>query len=425
METRGRYIVIGAFTVLGFLGILGFLLWFGAAQATRQFAYYDVLFDNVSGITRSAEVRFAGLPVGQVQDLDLDREGSGKVRVRLEIDAQTPVRTGSVATLEAQGVTGTSIVSITPGRPQEPLLRDTVEGVPEIAAGRSALQNLSEAAPALLDEALRAVEGLNAILTPENRSRISSTIVNLEDASARLSTTLGHADAAMGNIDEAVSAISGLTTAVNEISGRAGTLIDSAEAALRDFASLREPAAGALEAGRTALAAAEEAIAADLKPALAELTQTSARLRETVDRVTPEAEALVGSWTETGRAASARLAEAEALIARLTESAAAVDPATLARVGDALDRMAADLPALTEDLRGAGSSAAEAFGSLSEMVARVEPPLDSFLRTGLPEFTRLGGDLRGLVRTLDGLAAGLRRGPAGAILQENRPEFRR
>ena len=60
METRGRYIVIGAFTVLGFLGILGFLLWFGAAQATRQFAYYDVLFDNVSGITRSAEVRFAG-----------------------------------------------------------------------------------------------------------------------------------------------------------------------------------------------------------------------------------------------------------------------------------------------------------------------------------------------------------------------------
>src|SRR5690606_20076891 len=133
--------------------------------------------------TRSTEVRFAGLPVGQVQDLDLDRAGSGKVRVRLEIDALTPVKTGSVATLEAQGVTGTSTVSITPGRPQEPLLRDTVEGVPIIAAGRSALQNLSEAAPALLAEALRTVEGLNAILTPENRDRISSTIANLEDAS--------------------------------------------------------------------------------------------------------------------------------------------------------------------------------------------------------------------------------------------------
>ena len=72
---------------------------------------------SVSGITRSSEVRFAGLPVGQVQELDLDPLGSGMVRVRLEIAAQTPVRIGSVATLEAQAVTGTSIVSISPGRP--------------------------------------------------------------------------------------------------------------------------------------------------------------------------------------------------------------------------------------------------------------------------------------------------------------------
>ena len=53
METRGRYVVIGAFTVFGFAGLMAFLMWFGVAQSNRQFAYYDVLFDSVSGITRS------------------------------------------------------------------------------------------------------------------------------------------------------------------------------------------------------------------------------------------------------------------------------------------------------------------------------------------------------------------------------------
>ena len=69
METRARYVLIGAFTLLGFLGILVFLLWFGKAQSDRQFSYYDVLFDSVAGISRGSEVRCAGLGVveGEIQ----------------------------------------------------------------------------------------------------------------------------------------------------------------------------------------------------------------------------------------------------------------------------------------------------------------------------------------------------------------------
>ncbi|MRX50530.1 MCE family protein [Paracoccus sp. S-4012] len=641
METRGRYVLIGAFTVFGFLGIVGFLMWFGAAQSNRQFAYYDVLFDTVSGITRSSEVRFAGLPVGQVQELDLDPLGSGMVRVRLEIAALTPVRTGSVATLEGQGVTGTSIVAITPGDPSQPLLRDTVEGVPIIPSGLSPLQSLTVSGPALLEQALQAAERINTVLSAENIEHVESIIANVDEASARLANTLANADEAMAGIGGAVEAISGLSDAANVIAERAGPLIDTAGAAIRDFAGLRDQAASALDAGTRALTAAEEAIATDLRPALADLAQTSGQLRETVATLAPEAEGLVSSWNATGQAAAARLAEAEPLIASLTATAQAIDAETIGRlnatldtlstelpqiaaqlretadalgpgvqdlvatwgetgtqatarlaeaqtliasldaaatrvtaltdtwtaagsaatarlneaepliaslrasasaieaetlerlnatldtlstelpqiatqlrqtvdrlapgaeqllatwdetgtaaaarlaeaetliatldtaaaavtavsqtwnstgteatarldeaealiaslrasadaldaetigrVNAALDQMATDLPALTGDLRQAGASAAEAFTAISDMVGRIRGPLDSFLSAGLPEYTRLGGDLRGLTSNLSSLVAGLRSGPAGGLISNDRnvPEFRR
>ena len=533
METRGRHILIGAFVVAGFAAMMAFLMWFGAAQSHRQFAYYDVLFDDVSGITRSSQVRFAGLPVGQVQSLELDPAGSGKVRVRLEIDGETPVRQGSVATLEAQGVTGTSTVSISPGNPGAALLRDGAAGVPEIQAGRSTLQNLSDSAPAVLDEALKAIEQVNALLSPENRDRVGSIIANVDDASGRLSSTLTAADQAMSNVKGAVDGLAGLTAAVNDISGRAGALMDTADAAIRDVVTLKDQAGAALDAANRTLGAAEGAITTDLQPALADFAMTSARLRETMDAVGPGAQDLVAAWGATGQKASARLDEAEGLIADLRATAGALDPATVARLNSAidtlatelpqitsqlkstaeslgpgvdqlvstwgatgqkagerldesqaliadlratatqlqtlaetwsttggtaserldeaealiaslrstadafdadtmarlniaLDRVATDLPALTADLRAAGRSASEAFTGLGAIVARADKPISEFLASGLPQFTRLGTDLRGLVSTLDGLAAGLRRGPAGAILNnESRPEFRR
>ena len=87
METRANYILIGAFTLAGILGAFGFFLWLAKFEVTRQYAYYDVLFDNVSGLTAAGGVSYNGLPAGQVVSLRLDEEDPSKIRVRLEVDA--------------------------------------------------------------------------------------------------------------------------------------------------------------------------------------------------------------------------------------------------------------------------------------------------------------------------------------------------
>lgn len=425
METHGRYILIGAFTVLGFVGMVVFLLWFGASQANRQFARYDVLFDSVSGITRSSEVRFAGLPVGQVQSLELDPQGSGKVRVQLEVDANTPIRTDSVATLETQGVTGTSVVAISAGHQGSALLQEAVAGIPEIPAGRSALQNLSESAPAVLDEALKAIEQINAILSPANSEHVGSIISNLDTASGQLASTLTAADEAMANIGGAVDSLSRLTTVFDSLSGKAGVVLDSADSAIHDFASLKDRTSATIDSANRLMDTAERALDTEVKPALSDIAQTAAQLRETVDRLAPRAESLMTTWVATGEKASARLDETQGLITSLRRTADAIDGETTERLNKALDQLATDLPMMSSDLRNASQKASEAFTSLGTLVSSADKPLNNFLRTGLPEFTRLAGDIRGLVSSLTSLTNNLRRNPAGTLLRNDMPEFRR
>ena len=113
METRANYVVIGLCTVIGVLVGLGLFIWLAKWQSDRQWNYYDVYFDNVSGLSRASEVRFSGLGVGQVSDLELAGDGTGRVRVRPEVDANTPTRDGASPPLQPHAVSGLPAASIT------------------------------------------------------------------------------------------------------------------------------------------------------------------------------------------------------------------------------------------------------------------------------------------------------------------------
>ncbi len=135
MEIRANFLLIGAFTLFGILGSLGFFLWLAKVEVDRQYAYYDILFEDVSGLGEAGSVRYNGLPVGQVVWLSLDRADPSKVRVRIEIDAGAPVKTDTVVTLELQGVTGVSYVSLAGGSPGAGRLQAAPgEDVPVIVA---------------------------------------------------------------------------------------------------------------------------------------------------------------------------------------------------------------------------------------------------------------------------------------------------
>ena len=274
METKARYILVGTFTLAAMVGLLGFLLWLAQVEISRSYAQYDIVFDTVSGLSQDSLVRYNGVDVGTVLSIALDRDNPQLVRVRIEISAATPVRKDTIATLSSQGVTGVSFVALEGGSPfSDPVLAIPPAPVPVIASQPSVVQELTDAAPDLLKEAIALIEDVRRFTTPENREAIAAILQNVQSFTARADSlairvetmvssaeaTLARADAALAKAEAAfASADAVIKDDIPEvISGLKVTVADVGDAA----AELRTFAQGALPQYRDLAADARKVIA--------------------------------------------------------------------------------------------------------------------------------------------------------------------
>ncbi|WP_025310698.1 MCE family protein [Roseicyclus elongatus] len=385
METKANYILIGLFTIAGALGLLGFFLWFARIELDRQFAYYDIRFTSVAGLSAASDVRFSGLPVGQVVDVDLSPEGDGTITVRVEVAADTPVRTDSIATIEAQGVTGVAFVGIGPGTPDAPLLRPTSDrDVPEIEAGRSVLQSLSEDAPELVSETLLVVQQVGDLFRGENAQRLERILANAEQASGELATTLEGFSGVAGTVDQFTAQISRFNTTLDTLTRDLAVVLRSADETLISIDLLADQATGIVASGTNTLDSvqgvvteAERYIAEDLTLATSGIEDTLTSLREELALLRSDASALMVTLGATGETATQRLAEAEetlvranTLLATLDSSATAVE-ATATRIDGFIE---GEGTALVAETRQAVVAATEVIDSM-RIVAETDLPL--------------------------------------------------
>lgn len=274
METRARYILVGAFTLLAAVAAMGFLLWLARVEINRTYAQYDIVFDTVAGLSQASVVRYNGVDVGTVLAIALDRNDPALVRVRIEIFASTPVRADTVATLASQGVTGVSFVALEGGSPEsERLVTVPPALVPVIASKPSVVQELTTAAPDLLNEAISLMEDIRGFTTPENRAAIATILQNVEAATDRIDTlttraeamiaaaeeTLARADTALAKAETAFASVNavladdipglldGLKTTVADIGETARELKDFARNDLPQFGGLATQASTVLD----------------------------------------------------------------------------------------------------------------------------------------------------------------------------------
>lgn len=252
METRANFILIGLFTLCGILGAFGFFIWLAKIEVDRQYAYYDVLFESVSGLDRAADVQFSGLSVGKVISLDLFADDPAKVIVRIEVAAETPIKTDTKAQLQSQGVTGVAYVSLTGGSSATPYLRDEERTtvVPVIEAQRSVVQALTADAPDLLAEAVNLLLRLEQLVSDENMAHVASMLANLDQTTQLLPSLAARSD-------------STLTAAVHTV--------ESIDAALLRLESSLEAGEATLNAGTKTFNNLNTILKQNAGPAIADL----------------------------------------------------------------------------------------------------------------------------------------------------------
>ena len=212
METKANYTLIGVFTLAVVVGVFGFVYWFQNIGGTGQRAYYRVVFDgSVSGLRTGASVLFNGIRVGEVTDLKLDPKRPKQVVARISVDKLVAIREDTEISLEFQGLTGISALSLKGGDPAKPPLvgaLDVKEDGPLMVAPPGATQDVTAAAR----DALRKVQEL----IEDNQKALKSAIANIDSLTSALSRNTDNIDKTLANVQQFTAALGRNTESIDK-----------------------------------------------------------------------------------------------------------------------------------------------------------------------------------------------------------------
>lgn len=187
METRSNHILVGAVTLALFAGLLFFTVWIaGLSGETRK--CYDIYFPGgVGGLNRGSNVSFSGVPVGEVESINLLPERPQFVWVRVSVDSDTPVLRGTEAQISGVGFTGVSEIQLSGALEGAGPITDVgPQGCPVLPASASALATVLNSAPELIDRIQQLTERLSELLSDENQNSISDILENIESTTDTL-----------------------------------------------------------------------------------------------------------------------------------------------------------------------------------------------------------------------------------------------
>ncbi|MCH8311641.1 MAG: MCE family protein [Nitrospinae bacterium] len=226
MEYKSSEIKAGMFIFLSLIVLAVFIFMLGdVKERFKPKKNVRVVFNFTVGLEVGAPVRYAGLQVGRVKEIDLlnslDEEGVDRVIVLAQINPSIKVRRDSIASIKTSGLMGGPYLEIRPGSSSSPVLKEgeqlmgqepfqfTQMGdmVEEMVFQVRKFTQLADALTTDSRETLKAfktsLESLNAILV-DNREEIRENLKNLARVSRELYNILKGNGARIGEIIEHV-----------------------------------------------------------------------------------------------------------------------------------------------------------------------------------------------------------------------------
>jgi len=209
METKPNYVLVGAFIIVLSAAIVIIVLWLFGYRANESYKTYLILTKySVNGLSQNSLVKYKGVDVGSVEKIDIDPDNPEIVRIFIKVKSSIPIKTDTVATVSAQGLTGLASIDLTGGTKNAPLL-ETVghHEYPIIKSKMSELQKISQALPSVLESANTLIKNMSEVFNKNNRQQISSILSNTDKSSKELSVDLNNLNATLNRANEAIESI--------------------------------------------------------------------------------------------------------------------------------------------------------------------------------------------------------------------------
>lgn len=177
MEYKSNEIKAGIMVFISFVVLVLFLVAIFGIDFGKETNEYWIYLKYVGGIKKGSHVKYMGLDVGQVAEINLPSGNENRVKLKLEINKGTPIKTDSRAFLTAIGLMADHHIEVNPGSPEAALLPSgstiNTKEVLNFAQMTETLGDLNTRVQTLLTR-------VNEIFSSENRANISAMIGNMD-----------------------------------------------------------------------------------------------------------------------------------------------------------------------------------------------------------------------------------------------------
>jgi phospholipid/cholesterol/gamma-HCH transport system substrate-binding protein len=237
----GILVLVSLFILVGFLVAIR-----GCRPSDDEAKTFYSVFTDISGLNRGADVRFGGVQVGKVTNIEPDPNDRASIRVTAVVEGHVPVNHGSVATIEQVTLTTEKHLEISTGEVDKPLHEsgDTIRS--NVGGGLFDTPNL-EGVTTRLETML---DGINALLGvgPDGGGAAVDFVEVLESLKATLdegaAVARGAGRAIEDNrpaIDEIVTRLAALEKTANELMMQLNDLIEENRPSIhQSFGNLEE-----------------------------------------------------------------------------------------------------------------------------------------------------------------------------------------
>jgi phospholipid/cholesterol/gamma-HCH transport system substrate-binding protein len=240
MGRENHALITGLFLIALVTATTAIVFWLGTMNQERNH-YVISTRASVSGLNPESTVFYRGIAVGKVLKIQFDPEDSGNILVPIEVDKNIVLSKGVYATLRLKGVTGLTQIQLEDSGTMTEPLEPGDNPTSRIPLEPSMTDKLMSSGEELLHKADHLMQRLSALLNDENEKNIGGILSNMKTLTGKLSELQKSVDKALAgvpalstgaqqtlsNIDTLTSELQDLTREVQNLSIKAGSLVDS------------------------------------------------------------------------------------------------------------------------------------------------------------------------------------------------------
>ncbi len=232
METKVNYTIVGAFVLVLGAVLIGGALWLasGGTLQKKYDLYLAIMDESVAGLNLNAPVKYNGVDVGKVREIQLDPGNPERVRLMFAIERGTPVKEDTIAVLKTQGLTGIAYVELSGGaRDSPPLAATAGNEYPEIRTKASLSARLENILTSVLAKLDNTSGNINAILSDENQAAFKSALADIAAVARTIAARKDTIDAGITHAAHTFENASRITAQAGPVIDRIGRSADAIE----------------------------------------------------------------------------------------------------------------------------------------------------------------------------------------------------